>query len=82
MKLTLYQGLNRGANNKTNTLTAAKSAMASMKYLHALELGNEPVSPLPCLQHQSEAKSSLQHQGRKLLYDIILVMQTATLLTL
>ena len=39
-----YLGLNRGGDNLTNTIEAAKVANAEMRNLHALELGNEPVS--------------------------------------
>jgi hypothetical protein len=35
-------GLNRGKNNLTNTITAAKVAVREMENLLALELGNEP----------------------------------------
>jgi hypothetical protein len=37
-------GLNRGANNITNTIEAAKAAVREIPNLYALELGNEPVS--------------------------------------
>ncbi|KAI9703439.1 MAG: hypothetical protein M1820_005912 [Bogoriella megaspora] len=36
-------GLNRGTNNKTNTISAAKAAKEIMRNLYAIELGNEPV---------------------------------------
>lgn len=36
------QGLNRGHNNITNTIAAAKVAKAKMSNLRAIELGNEP----------------------------------------
>jgi hypothetical protein len=35
-------GLNRGKNNIQNTIAAAKVAVAEMKNLLAIELGNEP----------------------------------------
>ncbi|EQB59266.1 hypothetical protein CGLO_00363 [Colletotrichum gloeosporioides Cg-14] len=35
-------GLNRGKNNIDNTIAAAKVAVAEMKNLYAIELGNEP----------------------------------------
>ncbi|KAF4627478.1 hypothetical protein G7Y89_g10679 [Cudoniella acicularis] len=38
-------GLNRGANNLTNTIEAAKAAKAIMPNLYAIELGNEPYIP-------------------------------------
>ncbi|KAJ0426796.1 hypothetical protein BJY00DRAFT_306792 [Aspergillus carlsbadensis] len=37
-------GLNRGANNISNTIAAAKAALKEIPSLYALELGNEPVS--------------------------------------
>jgi hypothetical protein len=37
-------GLNRGYNNITNTIEAAKAAVREIPNLYALELGNEPVS--------------------------------------
>ncbi|TXB99391.1 hypothetical protein FocTR4_00014550 [Fusarium oxysporum f. sp. cubense] len=36
-------GLNRGGNNITNTIAAAKAAVKQLPSLYALELGNEPV---------------------------------------
>lgn len=39
---TVVLGLNRGLNNITNTIAAAKYAKGSMKNLKAMELGNEP----------------------------------------
>jgi hypothetical protein len=36
-------GLNRGANNLSNTIKAAKAAVSSVPSLYAIELGNEPV---------------------------------------
>ncbi|KAM3084116.1 hypothetical protein ACMFMG_001778 [Clarireedia jacksonii] len=39
---TVVLGLNRGHNNITNTILAAKSAKSSMGNLKAIELGNEP----------------------------------------
>lgn len=35
-------GLNRGKNNISNTIAAAKLAVSSMSNLLAIELGNEP----------------------------------------
>jgi hypothetical protein len=37
-------GLNRGANNISNTIAAASAAAKEIPSLYALELGNEPVS--------------------------------------
>lgn len=37
-------GLNRGGNNLTNTIEAAKAAKSAIPALYAIELGNEPVS--------------------------------------
>ncbi|CAD6446084.1 e835ce74-06fd-42b7-9dd2-6c76a4700e8a [Sclerotinia trifoliorum] len=39
---TVVLGLNRGLNNITNTIAAAKYAKGSMENLKAMELGNEP----------------------------------------
>lgn len=38
----MTKGLNRGHNDITNTIAAAKSAKGSMGNLKAIELGNEP----------------------------------------
>lgn len=38
-------GLNRGGNNRTNTISAAKVAFRAMKNIYAVEFGNEPVFP-------------------------------------
>jgi len=40
-------GLNRGKNNIDNTIAAAKVAVAEVKNLLAIELGNEPECMLP-----------------------------------
>lgn len=39
----MVPGLNRGGNNLSNTIAAARAAKALMSNLYAVELGNEPV---------------------------------------
>jgi hypothetical protein len=45
----MRQGLNRGHDNISNTIAAAKVVKSSMKNLLAIELGNEPECKNPNL---------------------------------
>lgn len=51
---TVVVGLNRGKNNIDNTIAAAKVAVAEVKNLLAIELGNEPECKLETTQRRSQ----------------------------
>lgn len=49
--LTAPKGLNRGHDDITNTIAAAKVAKSRMSNLRAIELGNEPECKCPRFEY-------------------------------
>jgi hypothetical protein len=67
----VVMGLNRGKNNIDNTIAAARAAVAEVKNLLAIELGNEPEckrGPYPWIRMRNQS-SSLVHSHPVLYTD-------------